>query len=272
MITGAGRGIGRQIAVTAAEEGANVALIARTASDLQETSKLLSTRSTHRSYTLDVADISSVEKTFQSILREFGSIDGLVNNAGTQVPIGPFHQVAVADWVRNLEINLIGTIACTHAVLPAMIAAHHGKVVNLSGGGSTSPRPNFSAYGVAKTAVVRFTETIAEELRVHGIDVNAISPGAVNTKMLDEVIQNKEAAGSEYADALRRKEKGGNDPRLAADLVCFLLSRDSDGITGKLISAVWDPWRDKEFCALLRSDKDIAALRRIDRKNFFKKL
>jgi 3-oxoacyl-[acyl-carrier protein] reductase len=271
VITGAGRGIGRQIAITAIQDGANVALVARTASELQDTTRLLLTSTTHRCYSLDIADVSAVEKTFQKIARDFGTIDGLVNNAGTQPPIGPFHQVVVADWIRNLEVNLIGTIACTHAVLPLMIAARKGKIVNFSGGGSTSPRPNFSAYGVAKTAIVRFTETIAEELQVHGIDVNAISPGAVNTKMLDEVLQKEEAVGSEYAEALRRKETGGSDPRLAADLVCFLLSHDSDGITGKLISAVWDHWQEEEFRALLRSDKDIAVLRRIDKKTFFKK-
>jgi NAD(P)-dependent dehydrogenase (short-subunit alcohol dehydrogenase family) len=271
VITGAGRGIGRQIAISASNEGANIALIARTSAELDETLSHLSKDGTHRSHILDIKELPSIETTFQKIFKEFGSIDGLVNNAGVQPPIGSFHQVSVADWIHNIEINLLGTMACTHAVLGNMIHAKGGKIVNLSGGGSTSPRQNFSAYGVAKTAIVRFTETIAVELQQYGIEVNAIAPGAINTKMLDEVLHMKDFAGAEYLDALKRKENGGNDPRVAADLVCFLLSSQADGITGKLISAQWDPWKTQEFQQFLRRDKDVGTLRRIDNKTFFKK-
>jgi len=271
VITGAGRGIGRQIAISASHHGANIALIARTSSELDETILQLSKTGKHRSYILDINDRSSIEETFKKIYEEFESIDGLVNNAGIQPPIGRFHEVSIKDWINNIEVNLFGTIACTHAVLNKMIQSQSGKIVNLSGGGSTSPRPQFSAYGVAKTAIVRFTETIAVELREYGIDVNAIAPGAINTKMLDEVLEVKDIAGSEYYDAIKRKADGGNDPLVAAELACFLLSSESDGISGKLISAIWDDWKNESYQKTLRDDVDIETLRRIDNKIFFKK-
>ena len=272
VITGAGRGIGRQISISASNEGANIILISRTKVELHETFLRLNKKGNHKEYLLDIKDTNSVKTTFQNIYNDFGSIEGLVNNAGIQLPIGSFHEVVLKDWMNNIEVNLFGTIGCTYAVLDKMIQSRKGKIVNLSGGGSTSPRPQFSAYGVAKTAIVRFTETIALEIEEYGIDVNAIAPGSINTKMLDEIIENKSDSKEEYFGAVKRKEKGGNDPRLAADLVCFLLSSDSDGITGKLISAPWDPWQDEVFQNQLRQDKDLATLRRIDNKTFFKKI
>ncbi len=271
IVTGAGRGIGREIAITASEQGANIALIARTQSELEETFNLLSKTGKNHFYSLDISNISETQIIFKKIFNEYHKIDGLVNNAGIQKPIGPFHEVSLQEWIYNMEVNLFGTLSCTKEALKYMMSVSKGKIVNLSGGGSTSPRINFSAYGVSKTAVVRFTETLAVELKQYGIDVNAIAPGAVNTKMLDEILENKSAAGLEYTEAVNRKEHGGNNPRVAADLVCYLLSSDSDGITGKLISAPWDPWQTQEFQNLLRQDKDIATLRRIDNKTFYKK-
>lgn len=272
IITGAGRGIGREIAKKLSSEGANLALISRTESELIETIGTLNRKNNNTFYhTLDISDEKQVEKSFQEITERMKRIDCLINNAGIQPPIGPFYKANITEWKKNFEINLFGTATCTHAVLNRMIEQKKGKIVNLSGGGSTSPRPNFSAYGVSKSAVVRFTETIAEELKEFNIDINAISPGAINTKMLDEVIASNENAGNEFLDAIKRKEKGGNDPKIAAELICFLCSDQSDGITGKLISAPWDKWNENNFQQLLRSDKDFATLRRIDNKNFYKK-
>ena len=118
-----------------------------------------------------------------------------------------------------------------------------GKIVNISGGGATSPRPDFSSYAAAKCALVRLTETLAEELKEDRIDVNAVAPGAMNTRMLDELLSaGPDAAPREFADALKRKREGGTPPDKAAGLVAMLASSLSDGITGKLISAVWDDW------------------------------
>jgi len=272
IITGAGRGIGREIAVQCAKEGGRIAAVSRTQKELDETLEIVKEYS-HDSFSLvtDITKKDDVKKLFDKIKDRFLTIDSLVNNAGIQSPIGSFDQNDLNEWEMNINTNLMGTVYCTYEAIKVMIPLHRGTIINLSGGGSTGIRPNFSAYAVAKTAVVKFTETIAAELFDYDIFVNTISPGAINTKMLDEVLALKGKSGSEYLDALKRKERGGDDPHLAADLVCFLISENAKGITGKLISAKWDPWREETFRSLLRNDKDAASLRRIDNKNFYRK-
>jgi NAD(P)-dependent dehydrogenase (short-subunit alcohol dehydrogenase family) len=272
MVTGGGRGIGRSVAQACAGRGATLILLARTQSELQETVASISDNSPHSYYEVcDVSNSGDVRRVVGTIVKEIGRIDGLVNLAAVQSPIGRFTDNSLADWWRTLEINLYGTVAVIKEVLPVMMRQGKGKVVNFAGGGATSPRENFSAYAISKTAVVRLTETLALELKEHHIDVNAVAPGAVNTKMLTDVLEAREAAGRELVEAARRKSDGGDNPLLAADLVSFLLSEESDGITGKLISAKWDPWRDKSFQDILRNDADIATLRRIDLKSFYRK-
>ena len=133
------------------------------------------------------------------------------------------------------------------------------------GGGATNPLPPLSAYAASKAAVVRFAETLAEEVRSYYIDVNSIAPGALNTRLLDEVIEaGPEKVGAAfYERSLQQKNKGGVPPEKGAVLALFLASGASDGITGKLISAVWDPWN--EFAKHLEElqKTDIYTLRRI---------
>jgi len=273
IVTGAGRGIGRAIALQLAAEGAELILISRTEVELNETLRLVSSYSSSSScFPLDISDYNAVSAVFENILKKYGKIDCLVNNAGVQPPIGSFSTINLNEWKRNVEINLFGTVTCAYAVVNDMIRRKKGKIVNLSGGGATAPRPNFSAYAIAKVGVVRFAETLAAELAEYHIDVNAVAPGAVSTKMLEDILSAHDKAGKEYQDALERKESGGMDPRMAAELVCFLCSDESNGITGKLISAPWDPWQTKEFQDVLKSHKDFATLRRIDNKTFFEKL
>ena len=176
-------------------------------------------------------------------LARFGRIDILVNNAGVQPPIGPLVDNDPQEWEQAIAVNLLGPFHCLQAVLPGMIERGQGKIINLSGGGATAPRPNFSAYAASKAAVVRLTETLAEELRPHNIQVNAIAPGAINTRMLDEVLEAGAAAGDELAAARERSQQGGTPVELAADLVVFLASERSGQLTGKLISAPHDDWR-----------------------------
>jgi 3-oxoacyl-[acyl-carrier protein] reductase len=272
IITGAGRGIGRVISERFAKEGASLALISRTELELIETLEIVKQYSPDSLYYVaDISKENEVKIVVEGIQSKWGNIDVLVNNAGVQNPIGPFYKNNLTDWKRNIEINLFGTVNLTYHVLKNMINNKRGKIINLSGGGSTSPRPNFSAYAVAKTAIVRFTENLAEEVREFNIDVNAIAPGAINTKMLEDVLHAQNLAGNEYDEAVKRKKTGGNDPELAASLICFLASGLSDGITGKLISAPWDPWKEIIYQNELRNNKDVAVLRRIDNKNFYKK-
>jgi 3-oxoacyl-[acyl-carrier protein] reductase len=142
---------------------------------------------------------------------------------------------------------------------------HYGKIINLSGGGATAPLPYISAYAASKAAVVRFTETIAEECKDYGIDVNAVAPGALNTRLLDEIlVAGEEMVGKQfYEKALQQKEGGGTPLQKGADLCVYLASAESDGITGKLISAVWDPWPAFNQRKAEIMSSDLYTLRRI---------
>lgn len=270
IITGGGRGIGKAIACLFAREGARVVIVSRTRSEVVETvARIAAAGGAALGMPGDVSSRAHVEKVVEETLAGYGAIDILVNDAAVQGPIGPFIDSDWEDWVKNFEVNLFGTAMFCQAVLPVMAARGAGRIINLAGGGATSPRPLFSAYGVSKTAVVRFTETLAEELRGLNIQVNAIAPGTVSTRMLDEVLSAGESAGAaELAEAKMRKERGGTPPEVPAGLALFLASEEADGITGKLISAVWDPWQDGEFVERLRSDSDLAALRRVDNREF----
>jgi NAD(P)-dependent dehydrogenase (short-subunit alcohol dehydrogenase family) len=149
--------------------------------------------------------------------------------------------------------------------LPIFRRQAYGKIVNLSGGGATSPMPRISAYAASKAAVVRLTETLAEETMDCGIDVNAVAPGALNTRLLDEVLTaGPESVGASfYARAVKQREQGGAPLEKGTDLCVYLLSAASDGITGRLISAVWDPWQDLGSHLEELRKTDIYTLRRI---------
>ena len=166
---------------------------------------------------------------------------------------------------HHRSINLLGTVLCCGAILPILRARNYGKIVNLSGGGATAPMPRLSAYAASKAAVVRFTETLAVECADSRIDVNSVAPGALNTRMLEDII----AAGPDrvgdgyYHRAMQQKEDGGASLERAAELCVFLLSAESDGISGRLISAVWDPWELLPRHRRELSESDVYTLRRI---------
>ncbi len=150
-----------------------------------------------------------------------------------------------------------------------MIKQKHGKIINFSGGGSTSPRPNFTAYACAKTAVVRFTETLALEVLPYGIDINAISPGVVATSMMQEIISSGRKAGElEISIAKKALEQGATDPAIPAQLIVYLASEKSNGLTGRLISAVWDDWKKFDSSIGEITESSLYTLRRIDGRNF----
>ena len=270
LVTGAGRGIGRSIACAFARAGASLALVARSQPEIEQVAREISTSGVNcLPQPADVSDRSSVEGAVQAVLARFGRIDVLVNAAGIYGPIGPLVENNMDDWVRALEINLLGTVYCLRAVLLHMLARGSGVVINLSGGGAVSPFPRFSAYSTSKAAVVRLTETVAEEVRDRGVRINAIAPGAVNTFLLDQVLAAGGAAGPEfYARSLEQKRSGGTSPEIAAELALFLASPAAAGITGRLISAVWDDWKSLPGRVQELDRSALFTLRRIDGRNF----
>lgn len=269
LVTGASRGLGRAIAIELARAGAHVALVARHGDALTlavESTSAARADATQivAAYTGDVANDASMRQIVGEWSNRAGSTSVLVNNAAIQGPIGPFDEVDVDRWVQTIEVDLIAPIRLARLVVPEMRRQGYGKIINVSGGGATGPRPRFSAYATAKCGLVRFTETLAVELAGSGVDVNAIAPGAMNTTMLDEVLAaGEDAAGAEYHKAVRQHGEGGVRPEQAAQLAVFLASPASDGITGRLLSAVWDPWERLPERRDDLASSDIYTLRRI---------
>ncbi|MBI2855198.1 MAG: SDR family oxidoreductase [Chloroflexi bacterium] len=246
IVTGGGRGIGKAIALAFAREGAKLVVASRTVSEVEETAREIeSAGGCAVPERVDVSEYREVGRMVDAALRRWGKVDVLVNDAGVQGPLGPVAENSIDRWVSTFQVNMFGTFFCVRAVLPFMMQRKSGKIINMSGGGSTSPRPYFTAYAASKTAVVRFTESVAEEVKPFNIQVNAIAPGAVNTTMVRQVLAAGPAVGKKESTAARRQmDSGGTPPEKAADLAVFLASSKSDGLTGRLISAVWDNWQD----------------------------
>lgn len=269
IVTGANQGLGLQIARKYASSGANLMLCARNANLLEsathEVAKLAGSGQKIVSQSVDVSSESDVNRLVAETIAQLGGCHILVNNAGVYGPKGEIESIDWADWIRAIEINLFGSILMSRAVLPHFKKQHYGKIIQLSGGGATSPMPRLSAYAVSKAAIVRYTETLAEEVRGTGVDVNAIAPGALNTRMLDEIL----AAGPDivgedfYERSLQQKKTGGAGLIKGADLALFLASSKSDGITAKLISAIWDNWLEWPKHLDQLSASDAYTLRRI---------
>jgi NAD(P)-dependent dehydrogenase (short-subunit alcohol dehydrogenase family) len=206
-----------------------------------------------------------VEKVIDHTLNEFGHFEILVNNAGVYGPKGAIDDVAWDEWVDALLVNIAGSVNFARRVVPHFKERRYGKIIQLSGGGATNPLPRISAYATAKAAVVRFAETLAIEVRDFNIDVNSIAPGALNTRLLDEVLDaGPDKVGADFfARAKRQQAQGGTPLDVPARLAVFLGSGDSDGITGKLISAVWDDWPAFPQHLEELSKSDVYTLRRI---------
>ena len=209
--------------------------------------------------------LRGVHRLFETAASKLPQLDGLVNNAGVYGPMGLLEEVPMEEWWRAVETNLLGVMLGCREILPIFRRQGHGKIVILSGGGATSPLPRISAYAASKAAVVRLAETLAEETRGTGIDVNAIAPGALNTRLLDQVLaEGPEKVGTGFFErALQQKEQGGTPLTCGADLCVFLLSSASDGISGKLISAIWDPWPELQKHVGELNQTDVYTLRRI---------
>ncbi len=269
LITGANQGLGKAIAYAYVQAGANVLLCARNESKLldvqTELQSLCKTSQRVETMRADVSKWDDVNRLVSSALTSFPQIHILVNNAGVYGPKGSIEDINWEEWVQAIEVNLLGSVLIARTLLPHFRANHYGKIIQLSGGGATAPLPFISAYAASKAGIVRFMETLAEEVKADGIDVNSIAPGALNTRLLDEIL----AAGPEkvsrsfYERAIKQKAEGGTPLERGADLAVFLASAQSNGITGKLISAIWDPW--EHFLEHLEDLKnsDIYTLRRI---------
>jgi NAD(P)-dependent dehydrogenase (short-subunit alcohol dehydrogenase family) len=275
VITGASQGLGLAIARASVEAGASVFLCARDEAALgrarDDIAALAAPGQQVLAQRADVSNQDDVDRLASAALAAFPQLHALVNNAGIYGPFGAIEDVDWNAWLQAIQINLFGSILMCRALVPHFRSRGYGKIIQLSGGGATNPLPRISAYAASKAAIVRFAETLAEEVRDDRIDVNAIAPGALNTRLVDEVLDaGPGRVGKDfYEKAMKQKENGGASPERGAALAVFLASAASDGITGKLLSAMWDPWEALPQHLDDLKQTDIYTLRRItpaDRK------
>ncbi len=261
VITGAGRGIGKRLAIGFAAAGARVGLVARTSAELDLTDlEIKHAGGISHKLASDVRDFERLNGVVELMRHRYGSIHVLVCAAAVQGPIGPFIKNNPKAWLDTLDTNLNGVVNSCRAVLPKMIEDRQGKIIALTGGGAGNPRPNFTAYATSKAALVRFVESLAEEVRDHNIQVNCMSPGGAYTSLTDEILQAGEAAGwkeIENAESIRRT--GGVKPAKQIELALFLASQQSNHISGKFLH-VDDDWKKLADATL---GPEIFTLRRI---------
>lgn len=278
VVTGGSRGIGFTIAEELISEGAKVVICSRTKSELKKTidalnkNKLISNKAAF-GIICDISKLNDCKRLIRFAKKKLKKINILVNNAGIYGPIGQFEKVDLNDWRKALDINLMGTVYCSNLVVPEMEKNNGGKIINLCGAGvgGSKTMPRFSSYFTSKSAIAGFSEVLADELREKNIQVNSVSPGAVNTYLNEYLIKEgpKKSGMEMYKQALRQKKEGGTPRRVVAKLVSFLSSDESNHISGRLLSAKWNPPESLKEVKMFTGN--LFKLRRIDQELFYEK-
>jgi len=245
LVTGAGRGIGKRLAIGLAARGARLGLLARSKAELD----LCHLEIEHAGGSAlrircDVGDYEQVCAALERMRVHFNSpVQILICAAALQGPIGPFVESSPKSWQEVIQSNLVGVMNACRAALPGMIERRRGKIIVLACGGASSGRPNFALYAATKAAVARFVESVAAEVSEHNVQVNCISPGDTYTHMTDQILAAGERAGwREIEHASQTRLTGGTPPDKQLELALFLASEASNHITGRLIG-VMDDWK-----------------------------
>jgi 3-oxoacyl-[acyl-carrier protein] reductase len=244
LVTGAGRGIGKRLALGFAAEGAHVGLVARSRPQLDLAHiEIEHTGGSSARYPGDVRDREFLAETVKRMSIQFSRpVEILICAAAVQGPIGGLLDSDPKAWWETIEINFGGAVNAARAVLPGMTESRSGKIILLTGGGAARPRPYFTAYSASKAAVARFVESLAEEVQEHNIQVNCLSPGGTYTAMTDEILRAGECAGWKDLEAAREiRLTGGVLPEKQIRLALFLASPRSNHISGRLLH-VHDDW------------------------------
>lgn len=236
IVTGAGRGLGRAIALAMSREGANVALMSRTLSELEEVAaKIREEGGECLVHQGDVSRHEDVSAMVDRARKRFRSIHVVVNNAAIIGPVRFLEDAGVEEWKRTIDINLNGAYYCTRAVIPFLIREGRGKIVNLASGLGEIPFPRFCAYGVSKAGVIQLTRSLSDELRPFNIQVNAIDPGVMDTSMHEKI---RAMGPTLLSESLHRRftdyKKEGvlKNPSEVAPLAVFLASDESNHLSG----------------------------------------
>lgn len=269
IITGGSVGLGFEFAKHFISIGSNIIICARNKKNLLKAKCVLESLKKKNqkifAYKIDVSNQSDVRRLYKNVSKKFKHIDILISNAGVYGPKGTLESTSWKEWESAFKINCFGSIYFIKVFLELLKKSRKGKIIQLSGGGATSPLPNLSCYATSKAAIVRFTETLSHEIAKYNIDINCIAPGALNTRLLDEIIKaGPKKVGKQYfKKSLVQKETGGQDMQKALELCDFLCSEYSNGITGKLLSAQWDNYNEIKRLKKKINNSDVFTLRRI---------
>ena len=268
IITGGTVGFGKALAEKFLNEGANISICSRNEQQLFDTQSELLSKFPNQIILVKKCDVS-IEKDVKEFiaysLDTFKTIHVLILNAGVYGPMGPIETVSLDEWRKSIDINLFGVLLPCRELIPHFKQNKYGKIIVLSGGGATNPMPNLSSYATAKAAVVRLVETLSKELSSYNVDINAIAPGAMSTRMIEQVIDaGPEIVGDEFFKKNQNwKQNGATSMELGTNLTVYLSSDDSNGVTGKLISAQWDDWKNFGNHLDDLQNSDIYTIRRI---------
>jgi len=268
IITGGTVGFGKALAEKFLGEGANISICSRNEQQLFDTQSELLSKFPNRIILVKKCDVS-IEKDVKEFiaysLDTFKMIHVLILNAGVYGPMGPIETVSLDEWRKSIDINLFGVLLPCRELIPHFKQNKYGKIIVLSGGGATNPMPNLSSYATAKAAVVRLVETLSKELLSYNVDINAIAPGAMLTRMMEQVIDaGPEIVGDEFFKKNQNwKQNGATSMELGTNLAVYLSTADSNGVTGKLISAQWDDWKNFGNHLNDLQNSDIYTIRRI---------
>lgn len=236
LVTGGGRGIGQATALALAAAGLAVAVVARSPDQLAETVHRIEQLGGRAvPYPADVTDQHGVRQLVADVENRLGPIDLLVNNAGVIGEPGPIAQTNAEIWWRVLDVNLRGPFLCSQAVLPSMMRRKQGRIVNVSSAVAKFAWPNASAYAISKTALNRFSETLALETAADNISVFTLDPGVVHTAMTE---YGSSAEWQRWDDLIPRSFAAGQDvpPEQAAQLTLALADGRADMLSGRAIS------------------------------------
>ena len=241
VVTGGGRGIGREIALHQARGGAKVAVLARTAHEIEETAHLIGQEGgTAIAVAIDLVDTAAVERTLQGVVDALGPIDTLVNNHGSFRAFGPIWECDPETWWSDVEINLRGTFNTCRVAAPSMLARGRGRIVNLVGGGTGTSFPNGSGYASSKAAIMRFTECLDDTTKAGGVHAFAVDPGLVRTAMT-ELQLNSDAGKTHLPNIQQLFDDGVNvPPSRAAALIADIAAGRFDTLAGRMLRGVDD--------------------------------
>ena len=244
-VTGAASGIGRATALALSRRGTRVALCDRNASGLAEVAKMIQGEAGQaRVVELDVSDQALAARAIDGIVQSWGRLDVLVNAAGIigsgPTSRGPVMGIAEKDWDRIIDVNLLGTVYCAQAAARHMMRQRSGRIVNIASVAGAIPRINAAAYGVSKAGVRMFTKCLALELARHGITVNAVAPGPIDTPMLgpedDRQIRARFIAGTPELFRLGVPLGKLGKPEDVASAIVYLASEEAHHITGAILN------------------------------------